>query len=140
MITHLKGSIESVYENTAVLDVGGVGYKLICSSKTLSEIQNYKGIVKLFTVMSIREDSWILYGFISERERNWFNILVSVQGVGGKVAIAILSALNDDEIYNAFVMSDKNMPCHPPVLFSFPCLFALLSPFSTGAPTQIRQN
>ena len=107
MISHLKGSIEEIGDNRIVLDVNGVGYNLICSSKTISEAQNCGSIVKLFTVMSVREDSWTLYGFFSDKERFWFNKLNSVQGVGGKVAIAILSALTDDEIYNAFLMEDK---------------------------------
>jgi Holliday junction DNA helicase RuvA len=59
--------------------------------------------------MNIREDAWTLYGFISEQERLWFNTLISVQGVGGKVALAILSALSDDDLYNAFLSSDKDM-------------------------------
>ncbi len=108
MITHLNGVVEKVADNLAVVDVNGVGYSVICSTKTLSEIQSKTGIVHLFTVMNIREDAWTLYGFITEQERNWFNILISVQGVGGKVAIAILSALSDDEIYRAFLSGDKN--------------------------------
>ncbi|MBE6446982.1 MAG: Holliday junction branch migration protein RuvA [Alphaproteobacteria bacterium] len=108
MISYLKGTIEGVGENRIVLDVNGVGYNLICSAKTISIVQNDESIVKLYTVLNIREDSWTLFGFVSEQERFWFNKLNSVQGVGGKVAIAILSALSDDEIYNAFLMEDKN--------------------------------
>lgn len=107
MITHLNGVVEKVSDNLAVVDVNGVGYSVICSSKTLSEIQHNSGVVHLFTVLNIREDAWTLYGFLTEQERNWFNILISVQGVGGKVAIAILSALSDDEIYRAFLSGDK---------------------------------
>ena len=107
MITHLNGVVEKVSDNSAVVDVNGVGYSVICSSKTLSEIQQQSGLVHLFTVLNIREDAWTLYGFFTEQERNWFNILISVQGVGGKVAIAILSALSDDEIYRAFLSGDK---------------------------------
>lgn len=108
MITHLNGVIEKISDNSAVVDVNGVGYKVICSAKTLSAIQSIAGIVHLYTVLNVREDAWTLYGFSTEQERNWFNTLISVQGVGGKVAIAILSALSDDEIYRAFLSSDKN--------------------------------
>ncbi len=107
MITHLNGVVEKVSDNLAVVDVNGVGYSVICSSKTLSEIQQQSGLIHLFTVLNIREDAWTLYGFFTEQERNWFNILISVQGVGGKVAIAILSALSDEEIYRAFLSGDK---------------------------------
>lgn len=108
MISHLKGTIEDISENQITLDVNGVGYSLICSSRTINEIQNQGNIVKLFTILNVREDAWTLFGFISPKERFWFSKLNSVQGVGGKVAIAILSALSEDEIYNAFLSEDKN--------------------------------
>ncbi|MDR0677079.1 MAG: Holliday junction branch migration protein RuvA [Holosporaceae bacterium] len=108
MITHLKGIIEKVTDNLMVLDVNGVGFSVICSNRTIDKAQSYSGIIHIFTVMSIREDSWTLYGFISEQERFWFTTLSSVQGVGGKSAIAILSVLSDDNIYNAFLSGDKD--------------------------------
>jgi Holliday junction DNA helicase RuvA len=109
MITYLKGTIEKVAENSVIIDVNGVGYSVICSARTVNEVRNYPGIMRIFTVLNVREDAWTLFGFISEQERFWFNTLTSVQGVGGKVAIAILSALSDDEIYNAFLSGDKSM-------------------------------
>lgn len=108
MISYLKGSVEEISENLMILDVNGVGYSLICSSRTISDAQEHGGIVKLYTVLNVREDSWTLYGFFSEKERFWFNKLNSVQGVGGRVAISILSALSDEDIYNAFLTEDKN--------------------------------
>ncbi|MDR1561193.1 MAG: Holliday junction branch migration protein RuvA [Holosporaceae bacterium] len=108
MITHLNGTVKKIAENSLIIDVNGVGYSIICSSRTLNEACNHSGLVHIFTVLNIREDAWTLYGFISEQERFWFNALISVQGVGGKVAIAILSALSDDDIYNAFLTEDKN--------------------------------
>lgn len=107
MIAHLKGVVENISENSLVLDVNGVGYNVICSSRTLGEAKSEPHL-KLCTELVVREDSWTLYGFSSEQERFWFNTLTSVQGVGGKVAIAILSALSDDEIYNGFLSGDKN--------------------------------
>ena len=109
MITHLKGSVEEISGNQLTLDVNGVGYCLICSAKTIDEARDHGGIIKFHTVLNVREDSWTLYGFFSAREKFWFNMLNSVQGVGGKVAIAILSALSDDDIYNAFLTEDKNI-------------------------------
>ncbi len=109
MISYLKGSVEEISENLIVLDVNGVGYSLICSSRTISEAREHGGIVKLYTVLSVREDAWTLFGFYSDKEKFWFNKLNSVQGVGGKVAISILSALSEDDIYNAFLTEDKNM-------------------------------
>ena len=109
MISYLKGSVEEIAENLIILDVNGVGYSLICSSRTMCEAKEHGGIVKLHTVLNIREDAWTLFGFYSDKERFWFNKLNSVQGVGGKVAISILSALSEDDIYNAFLTEDKNM-------------------------------
>jgi Holliday junction DNA helicase RuvA len=109
MISYLKGTVEKIAENSIVVDVNGVGYYVICSARTINEARSGVGIVQIFTVLNVREDLWTLYGFISERERFWFNTLTSVQGVGGKVAVAILSALSDEDIYNAFLTADKNM-------------------------------
>ena len=108
MISHLKGTLEDFGENYIILDVNGVGYSLICSTQTIQEVKNQgNNIIKLYTVLNVREDAWTLFGFASEAERFWFNTLNSVQGVGGKVAIAILSALSSDDIYNAFLNGDK---------------------------------
>lgn len=110
MITHLKGTIEKLTENSIVMDVNGVGYNVLCSSRMFSETQSYGNkFFLIYTVLVVREDAWILYGFKTEQERLWFNTLISVQGVGGKAALAILSALSDDDIYNAFLCGDKNM-------------------------------
>jgi Holliday junction DNA helicase RuvA len=109
MIVHLKGTVEKIQDNSVVIDVNGIGYHVICSAKTIGAIGGVTGVsVHLFIEMVIREDAWILYGFASDREKFWFNTLTAVQGVGGKAAISILSALSDDEIYNAFLAGDKN--------------------------------
>jgi Holliday junction DNA helicase RuvA len=109
MITHLRGAVEKIAENSMVIDVNGVGYSLICSARTISDAQAQGDIVHIFTVLSVREDAWTLFGFSSEQERFWFNKLTSVQGVGGKVAIAILSALSGDDIYGAFLTGNKDI-------------------------------
>ncbi len=108
MFDYLKGLIEEIIDNHIILDVNGIGYDIISSSRTINEAKNHGNVIKLYTVLNIREDAWTLFGFISQRERFWFNKLNSVQGVGGRVAISILSVLSDDDIYNAFVMEDKN--------------------------------
>ena len=109
MISHLKGTVEKISDNSLIIDVNGVGYNVICSSRTISAASSISGIVHLFTELIVREDSWTIYGFISEREKFWFNTLTSVQGVGGKASISILSALSDDDIYNAFLSGNKNL-------------------------------
>lgn len=109
MISHLKGTVEKVLDNALIIDVNGIGYKVICSSRTINAAGNASGIVYILTDLVVREDAWTLYGFISESERFWFDKLTSVQGVGGRVAMAILSVLSDDDIYNAFLSTDKDM-------------------------------
>ena len=110
MISHLKGIVEKVSESSMIIDVGGVGYEVICSLRTLNIARDKIGTpMHVYTILNIREDAWVLFGFTSEQEKVWFNTLVSVPGVGGKVAMAILSALNDDDIYKAFLNSDKTM-------------------------------
>lgn len=110
MISHLKGIVEKVSESSMIVDVGGVGYEVICSLRTLNIARDKIGTpMHVYTILNIREDAWVLFGFTSEQEKVWFNTLVSVPGVGGKVAMAILSALNDDDIYKAFLNSDKTM-------------------------------
>ena len=109
MISHLKGTVEQVLDNALIIDVNGIGYKVICSSRTINAAGNANVIVHIFTELIVREDAWTLYGFISESERFWFDKLTSVQGVGGRVAMAILSVLSDDDIYNAFLSTDKDM-------------------------------
>ncbi|MDR2766314.1 MAG: Holliday junction branch migration protein RuvA [Holosporaceae bacterium] len=109
MITHLNGTVEKIADNYVVVDVNGVGYGVTCSARTINEVKAHSGLVHIVTLLNIREDAWTLYGFISEQEKFWFNMLISVQGVGGKVAIAILSALSDDDLYNAFLSGDKTI-------------------------------
>lgn len=107
MISHLKGSIDRVADNFVVVDVGGVGYHVICSTKTINYAQSHADAVHFFTSLVIRDDAWVLFGFLTEQERAWFHTLTSVQGVGGKVAIAILSSMSESDIYNAFLNGDK---------------------------------
>jgi holliday junction DNA helicase RuvA len=106
MIARLRGIIDSIYESSCVLDVGGVGYLVFCSSRTLGALPN-EGVATLLTEMQVREDAITLYGFATSSEREWFRLLTTVQGVGAKVALAILSALSPDQLIAAISSQDK---------------------------------
>lgn len=109
MIARLRGTLAETTADHAVLDVGGVGYLIWCSSRTLSAIGEVGGDVLLFTEMQVREDAITLYGFGSAGERDAFRLLTSVQGVGGRVALAILSVLDAGELSRAVATGDKAM-------------------------------
>ncbi|WP_380872878.1 Holliday junction ATP-dependent DNA helicase RuvA [Sphingomonas sp. DBB INV C78] len=109
MIARLTGTLVETAADHAVIDVGGVGYLVQASARTLSAIGGTGGQVTLFTEMQVREDAITLYAFGSGAERDWFRLLTSVQGVGGRVALAILSVLAPDEIGRAIAGGDKAM-------------------------------
>ena len=90
-----------------ILDVGGVGYLVFCSGKTLSQMPEKGGAVSLLTETHVREDHIHLYGFATVAERVWFRTLTTVQGVGVKMAMAILSALSPEQILTAIAAQDK---------------------------------
>ena len=109
MIARLTGLLAEIAADHAVLDVGGVGYLVLASTRTLSAIGAVGGEVMLYTEMQVREDSLTLFGFGSAGERDWFRLLTGVQGVGGKVALNILSALDAEELRRAVASQDKAM-------------------------------
>lgn len=109
MIARLTGTLAESTADHAVLDVGGVGYLVLASSRTLEAIGGVGGQVMLFTEMQVREDAITLFGFGSAGERDWFRLLTSVQGVGGRVALNILSALAPDDLRAAIIHQDKAM-------------------------------
>jgi Holliday junction DNA helicase RuvA len=109
MIARLSGILAELTADGAVIDVGGVGYQVHCSGRTLDAIGPVGGEVLILTELQVREDAWTLFGFGSAVERDSFRALTSVQGVGGKVALAILSALSPDELARAISQSDKAM-------------------------------
>ena len=106
MIGKLKGIVESVEDDSVLLDVNGVCYSVFCSSKTLSAL-NEREAASLLIETHVREDHIHLYGFASEAEKRSFKLLTSVQGVGSKVGLAILSALTADEVTTAIAAQDK---------------------------------
>ena len=107
MIGKLKGIIDSYGEDHVILDVAGVGYLVHCSSRALQALPQPGEAATLFIETIVREDMIRLFGFAAEVEREWFKILTNVQGVGQKVALAILSTLRPAELANAIAMKDK---------------------------------
>ncbi len=107
MIAKLRGQVDSVYEDSCIIDVGGVGYLVSASSRTLGKLA--KGTeVSLLIETVVREDSISLYGFYDAWEKEWFNTLTKVQGVGAKVCLSILSALSPAQLAQAVSAQDKN--------------------------------
>jgi len=109
MIARLTGTLAETSADHAVLDVSGVGYLVQASTRTLGALGPIGGTVMLFTEMQVREDAITLFGFGSAAERDWFRLLTGVQGVGGRVALNILSALAPDELSSAILHQDKAM-------------------------------
>ena len=107
MIAHLKGRLEATGIDHAVIDVGGVGYLVGASARTLAAIGPVGEAATLFTEMLVAEESIRLVGFAHAAERDWFRLLTGVQGVGARVALAILSALEPAELSRAVMAQDK---------------------------------
>lgn len=109
MIARLTGTLAEISADGAVIDVGGVGYQLLASARTLADLGPVGGSVLILTELQVREDAWTLFGFGSASERDAFRALTSVQGVGGRVALAILSVLSPEELARAVAQDDKAM-------------------------------
>ncbi|HEX8528089.1 Holliday junction branch migration protein RuvA [Allosphingosinicella sp.] len=109
MIAKLRGLLDSFAADHAVVDVEGVGYLVFASTRTLAALGPIGGEVVLHTVMQVSQDDIRLIGFTSGAERDWFRLLISVQGVGARVALAILSALSGDELHRAVASGDHAM-------------------------------
>jgi holliday junction DNA helicase RuvA len=107
MIGKLRGVIDTYGEGSIVLDVHGVGYLVHCSTRTLQALPPAGEAATLAIETWVREDQIRLYGFATDREREWFKLLTEVQGVGAKVALAVLSTLRTGEIANAIALGDK---------------------------------
>jgi len=107
MIARLTGKIEPLGEDRVVVDVGGVGYLVFCSGRTLGRLPADGSTVQLHIETHVREDHIHLYGFADVGELEWFRLLTTVQGVGARVALAILTALGPDELLQAVAAADK---------------------------------
>ncbi|OYX04851.1 MAG: Holliday junction branch migration protein RuvA [Rhizobiales bacterium 32-66-8] len=109
MIGKLKGLIDSYGDDLVLIDCGGVCYEAFCSGRTLQALPQVGHAAVVFIETIVREDMIRLYGFSSETEKAWFNLLLTVQGVGARVALSILSVLSASELASAIALQDKAM-------------------------------
>ena len=107
MIGKLKGIVDTYGEDYIILDVGGVGYQVYCSARTLQALPSPGELATLSIETHVREDQIRLFGFASDLEREWFRLLQTVQGVGAKVAMSVLGTLKVSELASAVAMRDK---------------------------------
>jgi holliday junction DNA helicase RuvA len=107
MIGKLKGIIDAYGEDYVILDVNGVGYVVHCSARTLQALPAPGESAALSIETYVREDQIRLFGFLSDTEREWFRLLQTVQGVGAKVALAVLGTLKTSDLATAIAMRDK---------------------------------
>lgn len=105
MFYYLKGTVVHTFENFAVLDIGGIGFKIYSSLSSLSKITQNNNYI-FYTYTNIREDAFDIYGFITQEELNFFEMLLSVSGVGPKAALAVLSALSPSGVAKAVLTND----------------------------------
>jgi len=108
MIARLKGLVDCLGDDFAVIDVGGVGYLVFCSGRTLARLQAGQA-ASLHIETHVREDHIHLYGFAEAGERDWFTLLTTVQGVGAKVALAILSVAGPEQLLQTIAAQDKTL-------------------------------
>lgn len=111
MIAKLKGLVDSTGLDWVIVDVQGVCYQVFISSKTMAQLPALGEAVVLQIEMLVRQEQPILYGFASPFEQEWFNKLITVQGVGARVALALLSALTPDDLILAIQSADKTRIC-----------------------------
>jgi Holliday junction DNA helicase RuvA len=114
MIGKLRGVIDSYGEDSIILDVNGVGYLVHCSARTLQELPRAGELATLAIETHVREDQIRLFGFSTDVEREWFRLLQTVQGVGTKVALAVLGTLKPADLASAIAMRDKAMVARTP--------------------------
>src|SRR6478735_5372926 len=114
MIGKLRGIVDSFGEDFVILDVSGVGYIAHCSARTLQRLPKAGEAAELAIETHVREDMIRLYGFRSDPEREWFRLLQTVQGVGSRVALGVLSVLEPDALANAIATGDKGAVARAP--------------------------
>jgi Holliday junction DNA helicase RuvA len=114
MIGKLAGVVDSFGPDWVILDVHGVGYQVTCSARTLEALPGRGETATLFIETQIRDDAIRLIGFLSEIEREWFRLLLAVQGVGSKVALAVLGTLKVSDLASAVALGDKGMIARAP--------------------------
>ena len=114
MIGQLKGQIISKNPPEVLLEVGGIGYELLCPMSTFYQLDNSSEDTLLYTHLSIKEDSHTLFGFISKDEKSLFRELIRVNGVGPKVALAILSHLSVSSLVDCIISEDADLLAKTP--------------------------
>ena len=107
MIGKLKGRVDTIHNDTLILDVNGVGYLVACSAHTLRRLPETNEVASLLIETKISEDRFDLYGFLEETERAWYRELIKVNGVSSKIALAVLSVLAPGQLSSALAAQDK---------------------------------
>ncbi len=107
MIAQLTGRVEALEEGRCIIDVNGVGYLVHASTRTLAALPASPEVARLLVETHVREDAILLYGFADSAERDWFRLLTTVQGVGGRVALSVLSALSPRDLISAIAAGDR---------------------------------
>jgi holliday junction DNA helicase RuvA len=107
LIAQLTGRVEALEDGRCVIDVNGVGYLVQASTRTLAALPAPPAAARLLVETHVREDAILLYGFADSAERDWFRLLTTVQGVGGRVALSVLSALSPRDLVSAIAAGDR---------------------------------
>jgi len=107
LIAQLTGRVDALEDGRCIIDVNGVGYLVHASTRTLSALSGSSDAARLLVETHVREDAILLYGFIDSAERDWFRLLTTVQGVGGRVALSVLSALSPSDLVAAIAAGDR---------------------------------
>ncbi|HEC56351.1 MAG TPA: Holliday junction branch migration protein RuvA [Candidatus Syntrophoarchaeum butanivorans] len=106
MIAHIRGRIEDLNEDSVVIDVGGVGYRVLVPGRIIDSIGEIGDEVKLLTHLQVKEDEMVLYGFLNHDELEIFQALIAISGVGARIALSVLSTLRPDELRSAIFEGD----------------------------------
>jgi len=114
MFAYIKGRLEEIHSKKVVIDVGGIGYEIIVPSSLISKLPEKGNLVKLYTYFNVREDAQELYGFYEREDKSIFEKLVTVSGIGPKVALALLSTLSASQLALAIVTGDIKTLCTAP--------------------------
>lgn len=106
MIAHLKGELSAIYDDRIIIEVSGIGYNVFMPSSSISMLPSIGNTVKIYTYLSVREDAMWLYGFNTKDELDLFKLLITVNGVGPKAALMLMSFMNGDDLKFAILSSD----------------------------------
>ena len=109
MIAYIKGSLEEKNTDFVVIDVNGMGYKVYMPKTSINELENLGNIIKVHTFLKVREDDVSIYGFKTKEELNMFELLISVGGIGAKIAVSILSEIKPSKFALAVITNDVNL-------------------------------